>query len=214
MEGLNVAMKSSIQNSLYSGIDIPNHGPSVSHLFYADDAIFISDWSYSNFSDLSNILKCSHFSLGLKVNFHKSKVFGIGVPTSDVISCDLPVHLPWGAVGANMNLKRNWRPIIEKVQCRIYSWKLETLSFGGRQTLVKSPSLFYFLIFKAPSSVVNNLEKIRRKFLWGSWVAWDRVLANKDSGGLGPQSLFAMQIVLEAEIGKLFNLEKGNWWYS
>lgn len=87
MEGLNVAMKSSIQNSLYSGIDIPNHGPSVSHLFYADDAIFISDWSYSNFSDLSNILKCSHFSLGLKVNFHKSKVFGIGVPTSDVISC-------------------------------------------------------------------------------------------------------------------------------
>lgn len=41
MEGFNVAMKSACQKSLFHGVDIPNGGPSISHLFYTDDAIFI-----------------------------------------------------------------------------------------------------------------------------------------------------------------------------
>lgn len=43
MEGLNVAMRSTVQNSLYSGIDLPNNGPSITHLFYKDDVLFVSD---------------------------------------------------------------------------------------------------------------------------------------------------------------------------
>lgn len=41
MEGLNVAMKSVCQKLLFQGIKIPNDGPSISHLFYVDDAIFL-----------------------------------------------------------------------------------------------------------------------------------------------------------------------------
>ncbi|XP_042753081.1 secreted RxLR effector protein 78-like [Lactuca sativa] len=40
MEGLNVAVKSACQKSLFCGIKIPKDGPSISHLFYADEAIF------------------------------------------------------------------------------------------------------------------------------------------------------------------------------
>lgn len=44
MEGLNIAMKNSCQQSLFSGVKTPNDGPVVSHLFYADDAMFIGEW--------------------------------------------------------------------------------------------------------------------------------------------------------------------------
>ena len=44
MEGLNVVMKAASQQSLFHGINIPNGGPHLSHLFYADDALFMGEW--------------------------------------------------------------------------------------------------------------------------------------------------------------------------
>lgn len=78
MEGLNVDMKSTCQNDIFHGVKISNGGPSISHLFYADDALFLGNWSSSNFSNLTRILKCYHASSGLKVNFQKPKVYGVG----------------------------------------------------------------------------------------------------------------------------------------
>lgn len=70
-----------------------------------------------------------------------------------------------------MKLKRNWYPVIDRVQNRLNSWKAKILSFGGRLSLVKSVlgslPLYFFSIFKAPISIIEKLEKIRRQFLWG-----------------------------------------------
>ncbi|KAL4592668.1 hypothetical protein LXL04_005671 [Taraxacum kok-saghyz] len=87
MEGLNIIMNSAIQNSIYHGVKLPNDGPSVSHLFYADDAIFMGEWTNANFTNLARMLRCFHAASGLRVNFHKSKVFGIGVSSSEVDRC-------------------------------------------------------------------------------------------------------------------------------
>ena len=46
---------------------------------------------------------------------------------------------------------------------------------------------FYFSLFVAPIGVINTLEGIRRRFLWGStddkkkinWVSWAKVVAKK-----------------------------------
>lgn len=74
-------------------------------------------------------------------------------------------------VGANMALARNWQPVIDKFQARLSIWKAKTLSFGERITLIKlvlnNLPIYYFSIFKAPSGVIDSLEKIRRMFLWG-----------------------------------------------
>nr|KAJ0200215.1 hypothetical protein LSAT_V11C600306310 [Lactuca sativa] len=219
MEGLNVAIRSAIQNSLYSGISLPNNGPSISHLFYADDVLFVGDCSLSNFKNLSRILKCFHVVSGLNVNFHKSKVYGIGIENSDVVSCanimgceaaNLPFVYLGVPVGANKNLKRNWKPVIDKVQGKLSSWKSKTLSFGGKLTLVKS----------APNSVIGLLEKIRRRFLWGGtdekikicWVAWKHVLADKESGGLGVGSLKSLNIALLCKWIWRFKSENSSLW--
>lgn len=76
MESLNVAMEFAGQKSLFHGVDIPHRGPLISHLFYADDSIFIGTWEITNFPNLAHILRCFHAASGLKVNFHKSKVYG------------------------------------------------------------------------------------------------------------------------------------------
>lgn len=87
MEGLNVAMNSTFQSALFNGIQIPNNGPSISHIFYSDDVIFFGDWFFSNFQNMVRILGCFYFPSDLKVNFHKSRVFGIGVGDSELFSC-------------------------------------------------------------------------------------------------------------------------------
>ncbi|GJR85106.1 hypothetical protein Tco_0209117 [Tanacetum coccineum] len=81
---------------------------------------------------------------------------------------------------------------------------MQTLSIGGRLTLVKSVlgsmPIFNFAIFKAPMGVLRELEGIRSHFFNGhdsnskkaTWVNWKKVLLSKDRGGLGVSSLYAM----------------------
>lgn len=52
---------------------------------YADDAIF-SGIDLGSIKNLSRILKCFEISSGLKVNFHKSRLFGICVSDFDLQS--------------------------------------------------------------------------------------------------------------------------------
>ncbi|KAL7593944.1 hypothetical protein Lser_V15G32699 [Lactuca serriola] len=68
MEGLNIAMKSAKEKGIYTGVQLPRNGPLISHLFYADDALFVGEWSKSNLKNLARILKCFHVSSSLRVN--------------------------------------------------------------------------------------------------------------------------------------------------
>nr|GFB77727.1 RNA-directed DNA polymerase, eukaryota [Tanacetum cinerariifolium] len=54
----------------------------LSHLFYADDAVFIGEWSNGNLIGIMNILRCFSLLSGMSINIHKSHLLGIGV--SDV----------------------------------------------------------------------------------------------------------------------------------
>lgn len=217
MEGLNVAMKAACNKGLFRGQKIGVNGPCISHLFYADDAIFVGDGTRSNMRNLARILRCFHASSGLQVNFHKSTVFGIGASSSKVNTWSLllgcmPGSFPFTylgvPVGANMNLKKHCKPIIDKFNAKLSTWKTKNLSFGGKLTLVKSVlssvPLYYFSLFKAPASVLDRLEQIRRRFIWGGndnekkicWVAWSTVMASKEKGGLGVGSLKAQNYAL------------------
>ncbi|XP_023729445.1 uncharacterized protein LOC111877144 [Lactuca sativa] len=217
MEGLSVALKTACDKGLFKGVSIPGNGSIISHLFYADDALFLSEWSRNNLKNLARILRCFHISSGLKVNFQKSKVFGISasaietVHWANLLGCvagALPFDYLGVPVGANMNLIKNWKPIIKKFHSKLYVWKAKTLSFGGRLTLIKSVlgnlPTYYLLLFKAPMGVLEKLEKVRRSFLWGGcderkkihWVSWEKVLAAKSNGGLGVGSIRALNIGL------------------
>lgn len=47
-EGLSIAIEEAKEKSIFQGIQLPNNGPSLSHLQYADDAIFLGSWLMPN----------------------------------------------------------------------------------------------------------------------------------------------------------------------
>nr|GEZ11533.1 RNA-directed DNA polymerase, eukaryota [Tanacetum cinerariifolium] len=86
-----------VDASLFRGIKI---GSSIqlSHLFYADDAIFMGNWSQSNISTIIRVLDVFHRASGLHINMNKSKMLGISVDNNLVeqaaakIGCAILVH--------------------------------------------------------------------------------------------------------------------------
>ncbi|GKF80194.1 hypothetical protein Tco_0238796, partial [Tanacetum coccineum] len=111
-------------------------------------------------------------------------------------------------VGDNMSSRKAWDETINKMKKRLSRWKLNTLSVGGRLTLLKSvlgsTPIYNMSIFKVPKSVLNYMESLRRNFFNGfqegdrkiAWVKWSKVLASKKFGGLGVSSFFALNRAL------------------
>ncbi|GKE19112.1 RNA-directed DNA polymerase, eukaryota [Tanacetum coccineum] len=212
MESLHVSFGKIMDAGLFKGITI-NNSLTISHLFYADDAVFIGEWDASNINTIVNVLKCFNMASGLRINIHKSKLMGIGVHSDEVyntariVGCSTfstPFNYLGVKVGGTMSKISSWDEVISNVKSRLSKWKLSSLSIGGRLTLLKSVissiPLYHMSIFKVPLGVINHLESIRRNFFNGVagsnkkmvWISWKKVLMSKKKGGLGLTSLFAL----------------------
>nr|GEV93398.1 RNA-directed DNA polymerase, eukaryota, reverse transcriptase zinc-binding domain protein [Tanacetum cinerariifolium] len=76
---------------------------------------------------------------GLKINFHKSNLFGVGVPFEEVnhfasTTGSNARQTPFSYLGlpidCNMAKTKNWDPIFEKFSNRLSKWKSSLLSIG------------------------------------------------------------------------------------
>nr|GEV06758.1 RNA-directed DNA polymerase, eukaryota, reverse transcriptase zinc-binding domain protein [Tanacetum cinerariifolium] len=157
----------------------------LSHMFYADDAVFVGQWSKNNISTLVHVLECFHRVSGLKINMSKSKILGVHVDNVKVsraankLGCLVlkTLFLYLGSfVGGAMHRLQAWNDIVDRVRMRLSKWKMKMLSIGGRLTLV---NCHFF----------NGHDVSSKKT---SWVQWNKVLAPKDKGGLGVSSLYAL----------------------
>ncbi|XP_071694261.1 uncharacterized protein [Rutidosis leptorrhynchoides] len=140
-EGLNILAKAAVDRNLFKGVEVGNENVVVWHLQYADDTIFFGDWDRSNAINLRKILKCFELATELKVNIHKSCLYGIGVRQDDVeylancLGCQagkLPFIYLGLPIGSKMKKIKDWNPVIDKFNKRLSSWKMRSLSFGGR----------------------------------------------------------------------------------
>nr|GEW88074.1 RNA-directed DNA polymerase, eukaryota [Tanacetum cinerariifolium] len=151
----------------------------ISYIFYADDAVFIGEWSDSNLVNIVKILKCFFLASGLKINIQKNQVWGVGVPRNIVnqagslIGCAVmqnPFRYLGVMVGDIMSRKLAWDDTVQKLRSRIFKWKVKTLSIGGKLTLLKSVlgayPLYNMSIYKVPKGVLKEMEAIRYGSLW------------------------------------------------
>lgn len=82
-EGLNVLMKSVVENNLYTGYGVGlSNSEVVSHLQFADDTLLIGEKSWANVRALRAVLTLFADMSGLKVNFNKSLLVGINIGES------------------------------------------------------------------------------------------------------------------------------------
>ncbi|GJR22294.1 RNA-directed DNA polymerase, eukaryota [Tanacetum coccineum] len=174
-----ITIKEFFALGLFSGIPI-DRSLTLTHIFFADDAIFVGKWDSLNICTTVNVLKCSHLASGLKINFHKSKLMGISTRPKEVdaaattMGCLIYttpfVHLGVKVRGAMSRIK-SWDDVVSKVSSRLSKWKLKTLLIGGRLTLIKSVlttiPLYHMSIFKVPSGLLQLLDSIRTNFFNG-----------------------------------------------
>nr|GEU98229.1 RNA-directed DNA polymerase, eukaryota [Tanacetum cinerariifolium] len=194
MESLHVSFSRAIDAGIFTGIKLDS-SLTISNLFYADDAVFIGEWSNDNLRGILNILKCFSLLSGLSINLNKSHLLGVGVPDNLVTTTALcfgcsvmkyPFKYFGVRVGDNMSLVKAWDEKVTKLRNRLSKWKLN------------------MSLFKVLKSILNTMEGIHRDFFNGiqeghrkiSWTKWSKVLAAKKYGGLGVYSFFALNRAL------------------
>ncbi|GJU21171.1 RNA-directed DNA polymerase, eukaryota [Tanacetum coccineum] len=173
MESLHLSVSRTVEAGIFTGIKIDS-ALSISHLFYADDAVFIGEWTDSNLRSIIQMLHCFSLASGLKINLQKSNLLGVGVTGSLVneaaasIGCSV-MKAPFKYLGVmvrgNMSKINAWDDMVGKIKSRLSKWKINTLSIGG----------------------------VDKKI---SWVKWTKVLASKKYGGLGVSSFYALNRAL------------------
>ncbi|CAN1332331.1 Putative ribonuclease H protein At1g65750, partial [Linum perenne] len=185
-----------------------------------------------NINKVLAVLICFEAVTGLRVNIHKSVLYTVGdvhngSELADILGCSrgfFPASylgLPLGTRGAN---KEIWGPVLANTRSRLDGWKVRFLSFGGRITLLKSVlsnlPIYYLSLFKAPASVIKQLERMQNKFLWEGvsqerkhhLVGWNKVKIPLNHEGLG---ILDLRCVNEALLGKWvwrFATERNAWW--
>jgi hypothetical protein len=166
----------------------------------------IGEASVNNLWTLKAILRGFELASGLKVNFWKSALIGINVPTPFMemactfLNCrlgSLPFKYLGLPIGANPKSPSTWEPLLEHLRKRLLSWLNKHISLGGRIVLINSVlnviPIFFLSFMKMPVSMWKNVVKIQRQFLWGgvrggkkiSWVKREVVCKEKSQGGLG-----------------------------
>ncbi|XP_076894529.1 uncharacterized protein LOC143546842 [Bidens hawaiensis] len=168
MEGLHVAIEDMAFAGFFGGAGIGGGKFAISHIFYANDVIILGEWSLRNIKNMVMILNCFYLASGLKLNIHKSNLYGVGLEQREVVSfpniigCK-PDNLPFLylglPVGAKMGSIRSWDFLVEKFKSKLSKWKANLLSIGGSTlitTVLGSLGIYYLSLFMLPVGVRKN----------------------------------------------------------
>jgi hypothetical protein len=107
----------------------------------------MGEGNWDNLWIIKTVLRSFEIVSGLKVNFHKSKHYGINLDdsflgaSSSFLHCEvisIPFRFLGIPVGANPQRKATWSPIVDIVRKRLSVWNGRNLSIGGRVTLINS----------------------------------------------------------------------------
>ncbi|GKF22293.1 hypothetical protein Tco_0074615, partial [Tanacetum coccineum] len=205
MESLHISFKRVVDAGMFNDI-VLNSVMHLSHMFYADDAVFMGQWSTKNIDTIIYVLKYFHRVSGLSIYLSNSKLLGVVVSKDRVVQATNRIGC--GVLKAHMSRIKSWDEIVDKMVDRLSKWKMKTLSIGGRLTLLKavlgSMPIYHMSIFKVLMKVLQRMESIRSRFFSGVdlnskksiWVKWSKVLCSKEKGGLGVSSLYALNKAL------------------
>ncbi|GJY03500.1 reverse transcriptase domain, reverse transcriptase zinc-binding domain protein [Tanacetum coccineum] len=96
---------------------------------------------------------------------------------------------------------KDCKGLIDRVRNRVNDWRNRVLSYAGRLQLIASVlasmQVFWSSVFLLPKTVIKDINKILRNFLWShgdltkgkAKIVWEHVCKPKDQSGLGIRDL-------------------------
>jgi hypothetical protein len=173
---------------------------------YADDTLLILEACPKQLFFLKAILNSFASSTGLKVNYNKSNMYSINVPSdkmeilSRTVNCQIG-EMSFTYLGLPLGLakprKEHFMPLIQRNEKRL-SCSSNFLSQAGRLELVNSVfsdlPTFFMCTLKIPKTIIKQIDMFRKHCLWRGndisskkppLIAWNSVTQRKVNGGLG-----------------------------
>ncbi|GLT73561.1 hypothetical protein SLA2020_454110 [Shorea laevis] len=234
MEYLSLRISADMDAGIWKGTKVGRSGPHLSHIFFADDIIFIGKATTTNCLHLQKVLQFFCERSGQKINVLKSKVF-FSKNVDQVSRDNLCSILGYSQtedlgkyLGVPISAKKLTRSkcqfIVDKVRTKLAGWKSKFLSFAGRATLAKSvlaavPN-YYMQSSLLPASIHKEIDQISRNFIWGSEVEqrkihlvnWNIVSSPRHLGGLGLKSAKETNLVAMCKLNWRLHQEKDKVW--
>ncbi|KAJ9535399.1 hypothetical protein OSB04_un001489 [Centaurea solstitialis] len=205
----------------------------LTHLCFADDLLMFCYGNVHSVNVLKDALMEFSVSSGLKPSMGKSTSFlgnVFGFNREEIMKVlpfqlgKLPVRYLGVPLISTKLFHRDCLSLIDKVRRRTMEWRNKWLSFAGRLQLVNSVlssiSVYWSSMFLLPVSVVKEIERILRAFLWSGGeaikgkakVAWSIVCLPRSKGGLGVKSLKLWnKILLSKQIWKIIDNGDSLW---
>jgi hypothetical protein len=178
---------------------------------YADDAVIFIKPSVDDVNNLTELLSNFGLVTGLQTNLQKTTVSAISCDEINLASIlgGLPVaraHFPIKYLGLPLSPRRlrkvKFQPQIDKAASKLSVWYGRNLTQAGRVWLTKSilssQPVYLLTVVKPPKEVLDDIDKIRRCFLWVGdkalsggkcKVNWTSTTLPNEYGGLGVLNL-------------------------
>jgi len=141
-EGLAGVVRVAVEKNLVESQEVGAQKVKVNMLQYADDTLFLCEADFKSVCNLKVILHCFELAYGLKVNFSKSRIGGVGVDHTmiqqyaAILNCEV-MKTPFKYLGLLVGgVTSESRFGLERVKSRLGRWK-------GRFSLVDRESVSY-----------------------------------------------------------------------